>query len=97
MPGATPRYPPECKREAVRLCRSSGKAIPKRAVELGITSESLRRWIRQHEIDAGEREGFTTDEPVAGAQDAPPGEQDPQTRKGGPEKAAVFFAKEGTR
>jgi transposase len=84
VPGATPRYPPECKREAVRLCRSSGKAIPKRAVELGITSESLRRWIRQHEIDAG-------------AQDAPPGEEDPQTRKGVPEKAAVFFAKEGTR
>jgi hypothetical protein len=63
-----------------------------------ITSESLRRWIRQHEIDAGEREGFTTDEPVAGAQDAPPGEPDPQTRKGVPEKAAVLFAKEeGTR
>jgi transposase len=97
VPGATPRYPPECKREAVRLCRSSGKAIPKRAVELGITSESLRRWIRQHEIDAGERKGFTTDEPLAGAQDAPPGEQDPQTRKGVPEKATVFFAKEGTR
>jgi hypothetical protein len=44
-----------------------------------------------------QEKGFTTDEPVAGAQDAPPGEPDPQTRKGVPEKAAVFFAKEGTR
>ncbi len=62
MPGPTPHYPPEFKREAVELYRSSGKSIPKTAEELGIASESLRRWIRQHEIDAGERDGLTTDE-----------------------------------
>ena len=60
----TPHYPPEFKREAVELYRSSGKkkSIPKMAEELGISSESLRRWIRQHEIDEGEREGLLTDE-----------------------------------
>ena len=62
MPGPTPHYPPEFKREAVQLYRSSEKSIPKVANELGIADESLRRWIRQYEIDAGEREGLTTQE-----------------------------------
>ena len=62
MPGPAPHYPPEFKREAVELYRSSEKSIPKVAQELGIADESLRRWIRQHQIDAGEREGLTTEE-----------------------------------
>jgi len=62
VPGPTPHYPPEFKKEAVKLHRSSNKSIPKMAEELGIASESMRRWIRQHEVDSDEREGLTTEE-----------------------------------
>ncbi|MDQ3604533.1 MAG: transposase [Actinomycetota bacterium] len=39
VPGPTPHYPPEFKREAVQLYRSSEKSIPKMAQELGIAEE----------------------------------------------------------
>ncbi len=62
MPGATPRYPPEFKREAIRLVRASDRSIPQIANELGVSYNSLRSWMKQAEIDQGEREGLTTEE-----------------------------------
>ena len=63
MPGATPRYPPEFKREAVRLVRSSpSRSVARIARELGVSDNSLRSWIKQFEIDQEEREGLTIEE-----------------------------------
>jgi transposase len=63
MPGATPRYTPEFRAEAVRLVRSSpDKSIVQVATELGISDSSLYNWLKQSEIDAGQREGLTTQE-----------------------------------
>jgi transposase len=52
MPGATPRYPPEFKREALRLVRSSpnNRSVARIARELGVSDNSLRNWIKQFEI-----------------------------------------------
>ncbi len=64
MPGATPRYPPEFKREAVRLAARSSpnRSVAQIARELGVSDNSLRSWIKQFEIDQGVREGLTTEE-----------------------------------
>lgn len=55
-------YPPEFRREAVELYRASGESLAKVAGDLGIAIESLRSWVKQTDVDAGRREGLTTDE-----------------------------------
>ena len=62
MPGRGRSYPAELKAEAVELYRSSGKSIRDIATELGISPESLRRWNVQQDVDAGKRNGLTTEE-----------------------------------
>jgi len=63
VPGATPRYTPEFKAEAVRLVRSTPeKPASQIARELGVSDNALRSWVKQSEIDQGEREGLTTQE-----------------------------------
>ncbi len=58
------RYPEEFKAEAVQLARSfPEKSIRRLAYELGISDQTLRNWIKQAEIDRGERDrGLTTKE-----------------------------------
>jgi transposase len=57
-------YSPEFKEEAVRLVHSSEERYPvaKIARDLDVSAETLRKWASQAEIDAGERDGLTTEE-----------------------------------
>jgi transposase len=61
---ARPRrsFTPEFKAQTVELVRTSGKSVAQVCHELDLTETAVRRWLAQAEIDAGRREGLTTDE-----------------------------------
>ena len=50
------------KRDAVEIVNSSGKPIAQVARELGIYDSTLGNWVKQDEINRGERDGVTTAE-----------------------------------
>jgi transposase len=50
VPGPTPHYPPEFKREAVQLYRSSEKSIPQVAEELGRLRRENRVLKQEKEV-----------------------------------------------
>jgi transposase len=64
------RYPQELRERAVRLVAESREeyesewaAIESVATKLGIGSrETLRKWVRRAEVDAGQRPGVTSQE-----------------------------------
>ena len=64
MPRTNQAYPPEFRREAIRLVRASDEEhpIPSIAREIGVSDGTLRSWVNQDKIDSGEREGLTTEE-----------------------------------
>ena len=64
-----PKYSPEVIERAVRMVSESASqhasqwaAITSIAAKIGCTPETLRRWVRQNEIESGQRGGVTTDE-----------------------------------
>lgn len=61
---ARPRrsFSTEFKAEVVDLVRTSGKLIPEVCRDLDLVESAVRGWVRQAEIDNGQREGLTTSE-----------------------------------
>jgi transposase len=55
-------YSLEFRRDAVELYRRSGKPLREIAVDLGVSTESLRMWVQRAEIDAGTKPGLTSEE-----------------------------------
>jgi transposase len=66
------QYPRELRERAVRLVighrgeyQTEYAAIRSIAAKLGIaTAETLRQWVRQAEVDAGQRPGMSSEEPA---------------------------------
>lgn len=63
MPRTRPPYPPEFRAEAVRLAHSAEQPLTRTARDLGVSLETLRAWIKQADLDSGQRtDGLTTAE-----------------------------------
>jgi len=63
------RYPAEVRERAVRLVmehrgeyESEWAAITSIAQKCGMTAETLRKWVRQSEVDGGRRPGVSSEE-----------------------------------
>ncbi len=56
------RYPPEFRQGAVELARRREKPITHLAADLGISDATLHAWLKQADIDEGQREGLTSEE-----------------------------------
>jgi len=54
MPKSHAPYPEAFRADAVALVRRSGKSIAEVAADLGVSDESLRKWVQQAKVDAGE-------------------------------------------
>lgn len=54
-------YPPEFRHKVLELVRS-GRSVNAVASEFEIARQTIMNWLKQDEIDAGRREGVTTEE-----------------------------------
>lgn len=95
---ARPRrsFTPEFKAQTVELLRSSGKSVGQICQELDLTETAVRRWLAQADIDAGRREGLSTDE-RAELSRLRRDNRVLREERDILRKAAAFFAKETTR
>jgi transposase len=62
MPKTRPPYPEEFRREAVALIRSGQRTLPEASASLGVSQQTLRNWLKQEAVDAGQAEGVSSEE-----------------------------------
>jgi transposase len=56
------KFPSDFKRDVVMVARRGDLTIVEVAADFDISPESVRRWMRQGDIDEGIRDGLTTAE-----------------------------------
>lgn len=65
------KYPPELRERAMRLVQEARKEDPELSMNqavirigqrVGVNPDTLRGWVKQAQIDAGERPGTTSDD-----------------------------------
>lgn len=56
------RFPPEFKRDVVRVARRGDLTHAEVATDFDISVESVRRWVRQADVDDGVVDGKTSSE-----------------------------------
>ena len=55
-------FTPEFKAEIVERCRKGDRTIGQVARDFDLTETAVRQWVRQAQVDDGERPGLTTEE-----------------------------------
>ena len=55
-------FTPEFKAEIVDACNRGDRSIGQVARDFDLTETAVREWVKQAEIDAGERAGLTSEE-----------------------------------
>lgn len=55
-------YPAEFRREVVELFRRAGRPLGEVAGDLGVSTETLRIWVKQSDVGTGRCEGVTSEE-----------------------------------
>jgi transposase len=56
------KFPPEFKQDVVRVARRGDLTSREVAADFGVSLESVRRWVRQADVDDGVKDGQTSSE-----------------------------------
>jgi len=56
------RFPPEFKRDVVTVARRGDLSVAEVASDFDISEQSVRRWMRQGDVDDGIKDGQTSSE-----------------------------------
>ena len=86
-------FTPEFKAEIVERCQAGDRTVAQVARDFDLTETAVRSWVHQAEIDAGSRDGLSSDR-TRGAEPAATGEP-PAAGRCGPAQASDDFLREG--